>query len=97
MLRYLHDNNYKGKTGRNLYQVSLHDGKKPDQYDYLRWDKPAPQETRDKVKNQIEAEKEKFTSQNGRVNVAEDAKVVKTKFTTKTKTMMKKQEQENFA
>jgi DNA polymerase III sliding clamp (beta) subunit (PCNA family) len=40
VLDYLKDKDIKGDyTGRNLYKVSIHKGKTPDQYSWLDWDK----------------------------------------------------------
>jgi len=38
-----------GDNKRNLYEVSLHDGKTPDQYAWLQWDKPIPAEQKNKI------------------------------------------------
>ena len=38
-------------TSRNLYTVTLHKGKSPDQYDYLRWDHPVTEEQIGKIKD----------------------------------------------
>lgn len=45
----------KGKE-RYLYQVSLHKGKKPGEYDFLAWDKFITPETKDKVLKQLKKE-----------------------------------------
>ena len=37
------------KVSRNLYKVSLHKGKTPDQYTWLEWDKPVSQEVFKKI------------------------------------------------
>ena len=39
------------KPSRNLYKVSLHEGKTPDQYTWLEWDKPVSNKIREKVLN----------------------------------------------
>ena len=41
---------------RNLYKVSLHEGKTPDQYTWLEWDKPLSEKQKEKIINQIEKE-----------------------------------------
>lgn len=38
-----------GNNKRNLYEVSLHEGKTPDQYAWLQWDKPIPAEQKNKI------------------------------------------------
>ena len=43
------DNNKK----RNLYRVTLHKGKSPEQYTWLEWDKPISKSIKDKLKNKL--------------------------------------------
>lgn len=59
---------------RNLYKVKIHGDKTLEELNFLRWDKPVTDESRNKIANQIDVEREKFTAQNGRVSVADDAK-----------------------
>ena len=40
-------------TSRNLYKVSLHQGKTPDQYTWLEWDKPVSEDVVDKLKDSL--------------------------------------------
>ena len=40
----------KNRPAANLYKVSLHKGKTPDQYTWLEWDKPVTKELKDKVR-----------------------------------------------
>jgi hypothetical protein len=42
--------------GKNVYEVSIHKGKTPDQYSILEWDKPFPDEYFDKIGKQAKAE-----------------------------------------
>ena len=41
----------KKSTNKNLYKVSLHKGKRPEQYNWLVWDKPMTEEIKHKFKN----------------------------------------------
>jgi hypothetical protein len=41
---------------RNVYDVTLHEGKTPDQYTYLEWDKPVSDEQINKIEKQAESE-----------------------------------------
>jgi hypothetical protein len=40
---------YKSNSNKNVYEVSLHKGKTPDQYSFLVWDKPASSEQKNKI------------------------------------------------
>ncbi|MFA5619022.1 MAG: hypothetical protein WDA08_01805 [Weeksellaceae bacterium] len=44
------------KSEANLYRVTLHKGKTPDEYTWLEWDKPVPKNLIDKIKKQIKKE-----------------------------------------
>jgi hypothetical protein len=39
--------------GRNLYKVSLHEGKQPSEYNWLDWDKDLPKEKIDKIRKAL--------------------------------------------
>jgi hypothetical protein len=41
------------KTTGSTYSVTLHKGKKPDQYDYLKWDKPVSESVPEKIAKQF--------------------------------------------
>ena len=41
--------NYKANTTKNVYEVSLHEGKTPNQYTWLEWDKPIKKDVRDRI------------------------------------------------
>ena len=40
---------YKADTNKNVYEVSLHEGKTPNQYTWLEWDKPIKKDVRDRI------------------------------------------------
>ena len=40
---------YKADTNKNVYEVSLHEGKKPSEYTWLEWDKPIKKDVRDRI------------------------------------------------
>jgi len=40
---------YKADINRNVYEVSLHEGKTPNQYTWLEWDKPIKKDVRDRI------------------------------------------------
>ena len=40
---------YKAKLNKFVYQVSLHEGKKPSEYTWLEWDKPIKKDVRDRI------------------------------------------------
>ena len=40
---------YKANTTKNVYEVSLHEGKTPNQYTWLEWDKPIKKDVRDRI------------------------------------------------
>lgn len=44
------------KPNRNLYEVLLHEGKTPEQYDWLVWDKPVSENFKNKIKTQSDKE-----------------------------------------
>lgn len=49
-LEYIKDKNIEEiKGNKKLYQVTLHKGKTPDQYDYLEWEKPLTDEQKKKI------------------------------------------------
>jgi GNAT superfamily N-acetyltransferase len=40
---------YKADTNKNVYEVSLHEGKKPSEYTWLEWDKKIKKDVRDRI------------------------------------------------
>jgi hypothetical protein len=53
------DNLKKGnisKTSNQLYQVTLHKGKQPGEYSYLKWDEPVPKSAWEKIRDQFKKE-----------------------------------------
>lgn len=46
-------NSFAKKFERNLYKVSLHEGKTPEQYTWLEWDKPVGKKIKDLVKEYV--------------------------------------------
>jgi hypothetical protein len=51
--KFLKDNFDKFNLSRNLYKVTLHEGKSPEQYTWLEWDKPVSDEAKAKVKEEL--------------------------------------------
>ncbi len=49
-LDFINNNNISVDISRNLYKVSLHKGKTPDQYTWLEWDKSTPYSIINKIK-----------------------------------------------
>jgi hypothetical protein len=67
--KFIQNNFDKIEMARNLYKVTLHKGKTPDQYTWLEWDKPVSESVISKLENSISSkQKEKilnFSNKNG--------------------------------
>jgi hypothetical protein len=62
---------FKNVPSKVLYNITIHDGKSPEEYDYLRWDKPITDEQLKKIITQLNKENYK-----GRIKIKND-KLVK--------------------